>query len=139
MTALPRFDRPRGPEAARLRQRKYELLRRFSIPEDALPGSLTLTHTRCGRASCHCAEGEGHPVWRLRFLRDGKPHLENIPAEWAEAVQRRVEAGRAVQEALREVLGANAELLVLERAQHVRRQRAAKKSPHATKKTRKRK
>jgi len=120
---LPRFDQPKGPKAARLRQRKHQVVRSFSIPEDALPGSLSLTHTRCGRSACHCADGEGHPVWRLRFLREGKPHLENIPTEWVEAVQRRVAAGRAAQDALLEVLTANAELLALEKAQ-----RAKKKS-----------
>ena len=118
---LPRFDQPKGPKAARLRQRKHQALRSFSIPEDALPGSLSLTHTRCGRSACHCADGDGHPVWRLRFLREGKPHLENIPTEWVEAVQRRVAAGRAAQDALLEVLTANAELFALEKAQRARK------------------
>jgi hypothetical protein len=40
---------PQGPQAARLRQRKFELLRRFPIPPDLLPGSLALTHRRCGQ------------------------------------------------------------------------------------------
>jgi len=117
------FGRPRGPKATRIRQRKYEVLRRFSIPEDALPGSLSLTHTRCGRTGCHCAEGEGHPIWRLRFLREGRPQLVNIPTEWVEAVQQRVDAGRAAEDALREVLVANAELLVLEKAQRAEKKR----------------
>ena len=47
---------PKGPQAARLRQRKFDLLRRFSIPDDLLPGTLTQTHSRCGRPSCHCAD-----------------------------------------------------------------------------------
>ena len=124
---LPPLPQPKGPHAARLRQRKHELLRAFSIPEDGLPGSLSLTHTRCGRAGCHCAEGEGHPVWRLRFLRHGKPHLETIPTEWLDEVQGRVAAGRAAQDALLEVLSANAELLALEKAQRARKQRRKKR------------
>jgi len=40
---------PKGPEAARLRQRKFQLLRTLEVPEDALPGSLALTHRRCGK------------------------------------------------------------------------------------------
>ena len=36
----------KGDPAARLRQRKYALLRRLRFPPDALPGSLALTHTR---------------------------------------------------------------------------------------------
>src|SRR2546430_8867470 len=61
----------KGDPAARLRQRKYALLRRFQIPPDALPGSLALTHSRCGKPNCRCAQGEGHPSWSLTFMVDG--------------------------------------------------------------------
>jgi len=109
--------RPKGPEAARLRQRKFELIRKFHLPEDLLPGSLSLTHTRCGKPTCHCATGEGHPAWSLTFMVEGHKRVERIPKEWAEEVRRRVEAGREFQQALREVLTANAQLLVLWRKQ----------------------
>lgn len=111
---------PRGPLASRLRQRKFELIRRFHLPEDLLPGSLSLTHRRCGKPACHCAQGEGHPIWFLTFMAQGKKRVERIPAEWVEQVRERVEAGRQFQDALREVLTANAELLVLWRKQQAR-------------------
>ena len=41
--------------------------------------------------------------------------MERIPAKWAQQVRRRVRAGREFQDAVREVLAANAQLLVLER------------------------
>jgi len=41
--------------------------------------------------------------------------VERIPAKWAQQVRRRVRAGREFQDAVREVLAANAQLLVLER------------------------
>jgi hypothetical protein len=104
-----------GPLASRLRQRKFQLLRRFSIPDDALPGSLVLSHLRCGKATCHCAEDRGHPVWSLTFMVQGKKRVQHIPKEWVEEVRRRVKAGREFQDAVREVLAANAQLLVLER------------------------
>lgn len=104
-----------GPVASRLRQRKYQLLRRFSIPEDALPGSLVLSHLRCGKPNCHCAEDRGHPVWSLTFMVQGRKRVQHIPKEWVEEVRRRVKAGREFQDAVREVLAANAQLLVLER------------------------
>jgi hypothetical protein len=107
----------RGPLASRLRQRKFQLLRRFHIPEDALPGSLSLTHLRCGKPTCHCAEDRGHPVWSLTFMVQGKKRVQHIPKEWVEQVRRRVEAGREFQDAVREVLTANAQLLVLARQQ----------------------
>jgi hypothetical protein len=61
--------------------------------------------------------GEGHPIWFLTFMVQGKRRVERIPKQWVDDVRRRVEAGRAFQLALREVLAANAELLVLWRKQ----------------------
>jgi len=114
------LTQPQGRLAAQLRQRKFELLRRFNIPEDLLPGSLALTHSRCGKPSCHCASGKGHPGWSLTFMVKGKKHVERIPSEWVEDVQRRVEAGREFKEAVVEVFAANAQLLALKRKQRGR-------------------
>jgi len=112
---------PKGPHAARLRQRKFELLRRFPIPPDLLPGSLSLTHRRCGQPTCHCAKDQqGHPVWSLTFMAGGKRRVEHIPNEWVAEVQRLVEAGREFKEAVAEVFAANAQLLALWRKQRHR-------------------
>lgn len=110
--------KPQGPQAARLRQRKFELLRRFPIPPDLLPGSLSLTHRRCGQPTCHCAQDrKGHPVWSLTFMTNGKKRVERIPEAWVEEVQRLVQAGREYKEAVAEVFAANAQLLALWRKQ----------------------
>jgi Family of unknown function (DUF6788) len=115
MTA--KLKAPKGSQAARLRQRKHAVLAALTLPSDALPGSLALTHRRCGHPTCHCAQGEGHPLWSLTFMVQGKKRVEWIPAEWVADVQRRVAAGRAFKEAVTEVLTANALLLVLDRHQ----------------------
>jgi len=47
----------------------------------------------------------------------GKRRVERIPKEWVEEVRRQVDAGRALQDAIKEMLTANAELLVLWRKQ----------------------
>lgn len=107
----------KGPQAARLRQRKFELLHRFPIPEDLLPGSLSQVQIRCGKPTCHCAAGDGHPAWYLSFTADGKKRKQHIPHAWVQVVRQCVEAGRQYQDAVREVLAANAELLVLARKQ----------------------
>src|SRR5580704_15375884 len=111
------ISKPPGPLAARLRQRKFQLLRRFHIPEDALPGSLSLTHLRCGKPTCHCAKGQGHSVWSLTFMVKGKKQVQHIPKDWVDEVRKRVDAGREFQDAVREVLTANAQLLVLTKKQ----------------------
>jgi hypothetical protein len=117
------YSQPRGPQAARLRQRKAQLLRTFAIPDDLLPGSLSQSHLRCGKPACHCAHPKdpGHPIWTLTFMVNGKKHTQHVPTEWVQEVQRRVHAGREFQDAVREVLAANAQLLVLARKQRLAR------------------
>jgi hypothetical protein len=110
---------PKGPQASRIRQHKYELIRRFQLPEELLPGSLSQQHLRCGKPNCHCAAGDGHEVWSLTFMADGKKHVQHIPKNLVEEVRRRVAAGREYQDAVREVLTANAKLLVLARKQRL--------------------
>jgi len=110
---------PKGSQAARIRQRKFELVRRFQIPDDLLPGSLSLQYHRCGRPNCHCAKGEGHPKWSLTYMADGRKHVQYIPQHLVQQVREKVEAGRQYQDAVREVLAANAKLLVLARKQRL--------------------
>ena len=95
---------PKGPVAARWRQRKFQRLGRYPIPPDLLPGSLSRSRTRCGKPSCHCANGE-----------------DGFSGSGFTAQQ--VEAGRNFQEAVREVLTANAELLILARKQESQHRR----------------
>jgi hypothetical protein len=115
------YSQPLGPQAARLRQHKAQLLRAFAVPDDLLPGSLSQSHLRCGKPTCHCAHPKdpGHPIWTLTFMVNGKKHTQHIPNEWVQEVQRRVNAGREFQNAVREVLAANAQLLVLARKQRL--------------------
>ena len=61
--------------------------------------------------------GACHPAWSLPFVGHGKKQVERIPKERMEEVRRRVAAGRQFQDAVDEILTANAELLVLGRKQ----------------------
>jgi len=115
---------PRGAVASRLRQQQHALLRQYHLPAELLrqlPGSLSLSHLRCGKPTCHCAHGEGHPVWHLTYTVEGRKQVLHIPTAWAEEIRQRVEAGHAVQDAVRDVLAANAQLLKLARQQQRRR------------------
>jgi hypothetical protein len=119
-------DKVKSAQASRLRQRKFALVRRFQIPDHLLPGSLSQSRYRCGKETCHCASDEGHSGWTLTFMVDGQKRVERIPQDWVDEVRQRVEAGREFQDAVREVLAANAQLLALERRQ-VQQQRKRKK------------
>jgi hypothetical protein len=123
MTNPADIPAPSGSDASRLRRRARFLLARFRVPDDALPGSLALSHRRCGKPSCHCADGDGHPLWTLTFMAAGKKRVETIPADWLEAIRPRVEAGRHFKETAAELLLINAELLVLARKQRPHRSR----------------
>ena len=115
---MPNPLKPPGPAANPLRRRKRQRLARLQIPADALPGSLALTHRRCGKPSCHCADGQGHPLWSLTFMVQGKKRVEHIPLPWVEQVRQRVQQSRRFQEALAELFVGNAERFVLERKPH---------------------
>jgi hypothetical protein len=119
---------PTGPEATALKRRKRALLARLRIPPDALPGSLALTQRRCGKSSCHCAKGAGHPFYSLTFMVDGKKHVESIPLEWVDVVRPAVDSGRGFKDAIAELFVINAQLLVLSRQQR-RRRTPANRSP----------
>jgi hypothetical protein len=108
-----RWFTAKGPDAAALRQRKHELMRRFQIPDNLLPGSLVVTHRRCGKPTCHCAWGKGHPMWQLTFMVGGKKRVESIPADWADELGEMVDKGREFKNAVAEVLAINAQLLAL--------------------------
>jgi hypothetical protein len=126
------IEEPGGPEAARLRHRKFQLLRRFPIPSNLLPGSLTRSYTRCGNPRCHCAHDQGHEAWSLTFMVQGQRRVERIPRDWVEEVERQVAAGREFQDTIHEVLAANAQLLVLARQQRKKRKKhleRARKGP----------
>jgi hypothetical protein len=111
---------PKGRQAARLRRRKRQLLARVRLPPEGLPGSLALTHRRCGKPSCHCAEGNGHPVWSLTFMVQGRKRVERSPEEWVQGIRLRVESARKFKQAVAEIFAANAQLLALERKQQER-------------------
>ena len=111
---------PSGRRADRLRAKRRQLLSRLSVPPEGLPGSLALTHRRCGKEQCHCAEGEGHPVWSLTFMLDGKKRVERIPTDWVELVRERAGQGKAFKQAVAELFAANAQLLALWRKEEKR-------------------
>jgi hypothetical protein len=117
MADAPSITPPSGLEASRLRRRARRLLAHFHLPDDALPGSLALSHRRCGKPTCHCADGDGHPLWTLTFMAGGNKRVETIPAGWVETIRPRVQAGRHFKQAAAELLLINAELLVLTRKQ----------------------
>ena len=100
-----------------LEAERSRILRQLTTLGDLRTGSICAVARRCGKPTCHCAKDKGHPVWKLTYMHDGKKVVERIPTEWAEDVQRRVDAGRQFRDAIAEVFHANAQHLVLLRRQ----------------------
>jgi hypothetical protein len=117
----------KNQRASRLRQLKYRLVRRFSLPEDMLGGCLAVTHRRCGKPTCHCSDGPGHPMWTLSYSLAGKKRVEVMPEALASELAPLVEQGRKLREAVMEVLAINLQLLRLWRLEQRRRQTARPK------------
>lgn len=116
MPQLPQFA-ARSSEASQLRRRKYELVRRFSIPENLVGGALSQTHRRCGRPNCHCAAERGHPLWSITFSRHGERRVERVPRQWVAQLEHAVLETQTYLDAVREVMAINLELLAQTRRQ----------------------
>ena len=123
-----RFFGVKGVQASRLRQGRSALARRFQLPPTLLGGSLVLSHRRCGKPSCRCAEGLGHPLWTLTYSVDGEKHVDNIPKDLVDELTTFVEEGQAYREAVAEIRALNAQLLRLWQVdQRARKARVARK------------
>src|SRR5260370_17836440 len=102
-----------GVATGRSRRRNTAMLRPFQIPSAALPAPLAPPHRRCGKPTCRCAKGEGHPGWSLTFMVHGKKRVERIPDEWVEQIRPLVEQGREFKDAGAESSAANSQLMAL--------------------------
>jgi hypothetical protein len=103
----------KGPQASRLRQRKYAVSRELGLPSDLLGGSLVVSRRQCGRQNCWCAQDDGHEQATLTYSIDGAKHVQNIPFELLEPVLAQVELGNRYRDAVKELRAVNAQLLRL--------------------------
>ena len=130
----------RGPEASRLRRLKYQLIRKFGLPKDGLGGSLSRTFRRCGKPTCHCASGKGHPIWLLTYRLNGEKRTEVIPAAAVAHLQPLVDQGHELKDAIAQLLNINAQLLSLwrigQREKHSRQRQKLKQKTRRGKRTR---
>ncbi len=106
--------------------RRQQLLTTLALPPDGLPGSLALSHRRCGSPTCHCHdEVHGHPSWTLTFMADGRKRVVHVPTETVDAVRARVDIGNVFKSRIAELLAINAQLMVLDRQARTRDARRA--------------
>jgi hypothetical protein len=76
------------------------LIRRLGALREMLPGSFVERRRKCGKPTCHCADGKQlHSAFQISVLRDGKLQTFHIPAELAEEARTKVQLHRRFQEA----------------------------------------
>ena len=84
------------------------LIRSLGALREMLPGSFVERKRACGRANCHCADGNKlHSQYQISVLVDGKPKAFNIPAELVEQVRQKIEMRRRFDAAAATVCGIN--------------------------------
>lgn len=94
------------------RDRCRNLARGLPPLEDVLRGSVVRRVVRCGKPSCRCAEGDGHPAVSLSVtLRGGRTEQISLPEHLVEQVERQVSNYHAWWEAIEAISAINRELL----------------------------
>ena len=76
---------PRHPTL--IRRHLQARLKEFRAQGPLLAASLVLVHRRCGRAGCHCQEGQGHPTYYLTCKQEGKTRTVYVPQDLLKEVQ----------------------------------------------------
>jgi hypothetical protein len=95
------------------------LLRRAKIPktlpplEEVLRGSFLQREIRCGKPTCRCAKGAGHPILYLTVTFPGGRTQQLVPRDLARTVQLWIRNYRRWWEAIEKVSAINRRLLQL--------------------------
>jgi len=90
-----------------------ELLQVFLGREPLLPGSLYTLRRRCGKPTCHCAQGELHPSTVLSYRGQGWPQNITPPAEKLSEVRKLTDAYRRFRQARTQLRRLQKQLLTL--------------------------
>ena len=68
-----------------------------------LRGTLALRKVRCGKPSCHCAQGELHACLYLVRRQKGKLRQMFVPRQWEERVRQAVENHEKMEKLIEEL------------------------------------
>ena len=83
-------------------QKRNALLRYLLKNNELAVGSVSVVNRKCGKSSCHCFDGEGHPQTIFLFkAKDGKRQCKLIRREDAAEVIKAGENYREFKEHLR--------------------------------------
>ena len=114
-----------------LLERRRRILARLPPLEEILRGSVVVRSLRCGKPSCHCAEGEGHRATYLTVtFAGGRSEQISLPDALVPVAARGVAAYHAWWAAIEKLSAINRDLLRQRRQQRsAPRKRSAGRSP----------
>ena len=97
-----------------LEQKRHRLAASLPPLEQVLRGSLFRRFRRCGKPSCHCAQGQGHPVVCVGVSSaEGKTVQVSVPAELVPVARAWVRNYQRLWQHIEQVSALNRELLRL--------------------------
>lgn len=114
-----------------LEKRRQELLAQLAKLGDLRPGSLVQRYTKCGRASCACAQegASGHgPQWVVTSKVGGKTRTRAIPPQALEQTRAQIAECQRLRQLVAELIE------VSEQVCHARVQAARNEAADAGKK-----
>jgi len=92
------------PHITTLVQQHQALVQALLQAGPMIRGSFGLASRKCGKPSCWCAEGTGHPVTRITWTEQARSRTKTIPADevaWVEAMTNTYKRFRKNRQALR--------------------------------------
>ena len=96
-----------------VQQQIQELLETLLAREPLVPGSLYTLRRRCGKPTCHCAQGELHASTVLSYRGQGRPQNITPAPEHLPEVRKLTEAYRRFRQARTQLLRLQRQLLTL--------------------------
>jgi hypothetical protein len=112
MKDKPTTQRPVSPAALVTRRARV----RQTLPplEEVLRGTLLHREIRCGKATCHCATGPGHPLTCVTVtFAKGRTQQVTVPPEWRTTVRRWIANYQRYWQAIEAISAINRRLLQL--------------------------
>lgn len=104
----------RNESASALRLRKRKIPKTLPPFDALLRGSLFQREIRCGKPTCRCAKGPGHPVRYVSVsFRKGRTEQVTVPADLAPTIQSWIQNYRLWWQAIEAVSAINLRLLRL--------------------------
>lgn len=88
-----------SPQERKARSRLAQLIHEHGL----MRGSLLVRKRKCGKPTCHCAQGEGHQSLYVVITEEGRTRQLFVPKDWEPLVRQWVEHHHQARRLMEEV------------------------------------